>query len=134
MNILPPIAGRALVAITMIAVGTSFIFFGYAVAHAGESYGVGLIAVGILPLLVAPVYLWRGGRLGAEICNDCLIVHHYFHDTVFRLERPLRVYRSVDSIVIEASNRRLEIDDCYFSDVAVRDALFEALLSRSSTS
>ena len=133
MNILPPIAGRALVAITMIAVGAFFIFFGYAVACAGEGYGIGLIAVGILPLLVAPVYFWRGGRLGAEICGDCLIVHHYFRDTIFRLERPLRVYRSVDSMVIEAPNRRLVIDDCYFSDVTVRDALFEALLSRSTT-
>ncbi len=133
MNILPPILGRSLVAITLIAVGVCFILFGYAVARAGEGYGVGLIAVGLLPLLVSPVYLWRGGRLGAEVRDDCLIVHHYFRDTVFHLERPLRVYRSVDATVIETPNRRLVLDDCYFSDLAVRDALFEALLSRSST-
>lgn len=133
MKVLTPILGRSLVAITLIAVGTFFILFGYSVARAGEGYGVGLIAVGILPLLVSPVYLWRGGRLGAEIRDDCLVVHHYFRDTVFRLERPLRVYRAVDAIVIEAPNRRFVLDDCYFSDLAVRDALFEALLSHSST-
>ena len=133
MNILAPVAGRALVATTLLATGAFFIVSGYAFARAGEGDGVGLIIVGILPLLVAPIYLWRGGRLGAEIRGDCLIVHHYFRDTVFRLERPLRVYRSVDATVIEAPGRRFVLDDCYFSDLAARDAVFEALVAHSSS-
>ena len=133
MSILPPLAGRGVVAITSITVGVFFVGFGYTVVRAGEGYGIGLIFVGSAPLLFAPIYFWRGGRLGAEIRDDCLVVHHYFRDTVFQLEKPLRVYRSADSIVIETPNRRFVLDDSYFSDHVVRNALFEVLLSHATS-
>lgn len=130
MNVLPPVTGRILVGVASTGTGAVFIAVGYATASGG--YGIGLMVVGAVALLFAPIYVWRGGRLGAEIREDCLIVHHYFHDIVVPLERPLHVSRCVDATVIEMPNRRFVLDDCYFSDASLREALVQALIARAN--
>jgi len=131
VNILPPVIGRILVGIALLASGIVFITFGYVAVSEGYGIGIGFILVGAIPLVMAPIYVWRGGRLGAEIRRDCLIVHSYFHDIVVPLERPLGVARAVDATAIETPNRRFVLNDCFFSDLSLRDALFEALSARA---
>ena len=81
----------------------------------------------------ALIYLWRAGRLGAEIQNDTLIVRSYFqrHDTFVPLSDLLRVHRGAcdDATVLEFSDRQFILDDAVVPDEEVRRALFQSLQS-----
>jgi hypothetical protein len=137
MNILPPLVGRFLVAVTLMGLGVTCIVLGYEFAHGGEAYGVGLVVVGVVPLLFGPVYFWRGWRLGAEIRNDALVVRGYFRrqDTVLPLCELLWVHRgaSDDATVLEFAGRQFILDDSYFPDSEARDALVCSLRPYAKT-
>ncbi|MES2572008.1 MAG: hypothetical protein V4710_18380 [Verrucomicrobiota bacterium] len=117
----------------MIATGAVFIFVGCVIVLSGEEYGIGMMLVGAVPVLFTPIYVWWGGRLGAELRDGCLIVHHYFNDTVTHLEDPVSVSRGIDVTIIEGPNFRVVLDDCFFSDLAARDVLVQALVTRSTS-
>ena len=136
MRKIPPVIGRIFSETILFSVGAVFMAFGYTAAGAGSGvkfwgFGAVFFLPGLIACLLAPIWIWRGGRLGAGIRGDCLVVHHYFRDTVIPLESPLVVYRCVECTAIETPKRRYLLDDAYFADFPRRDALFEELSARA---
>lgn len=128
---IPPRFGRCLIGMAFAAIGFTFFFVGYLVVPIVALLGYSFMAAGGIAALVAIIYIWRGGRLGAEIRDDNLIVIGYFHreDITVPLAGLLRVYRNAvdDATVLEFPDWQFLLDDCYIGDADRRKALFERL-------
>jgi hypothetical protein len=118
----------------MILGGVTFMVFGFAFVRAGGVFlGVGLLLIGGCALIFALIFLWRGGRLGAEIQQDTLVVRSYFRrcDTNIPLAGLLRACRGAcdDATVLEFPDRQFILDDIYFRDSEARDSILRSLQS-----
>ncbi len=127
--------GRLLISIALAGTGITFFVVGFSsIVGGGPLLDFCFMGLGVIPVLVAIVYQWYGGRLGAAVDREQLIVRSYFprHDTVVSLVGLRRIYRSVDATVLEFPDRQFALDDCYFPDSETRDRLVDVLSAHVS--
>lgn len=105
-----------------------FITFGIVAIRAGDSLpGAVFASLGVLTGAYAVFWLFAERRIGVQITGKTLVICSFFSKKEVALDSIVQVYRSVDATVIRTASQKWVLEDSYFSNPSLRNALLKRL-------